>query len=78
MNFLLLSILFTSIKGYNFVIFLNEKIKRINNTDLFSQPHLLIFKKGVNINEQHCVCVYVYINICIYIYIYIYNVIGCI
>ncbi len=33
---------------------LSEKIKRINNADLFSQLPLLIFIKGANISGGHC------------------------
>ncbi len=41
-----------------------KKIKRINNTGLFSEPSLIIFTKGTN-NSDH-VCIY----LSIYIYIY--------
>ncbi len=37
-----------------FCEFLEWKIKRINNADLFSQPPLLIFTKGANISGGHC------------------------
>ncbi len=37
-----------------FCEFLEWKIKRINNADLFSQPPLLIFIKGANISGGHC------------------------
>ncbi len=43
--------------GWNFVIFFEWKIKRINNADLFSQPPLLIFTKGANISGGHCISV---------------------
>ncbi len=46
---------FTSMIGWNFVIFFEWKIKRINNADLFSQPPLLIFTKGANISGGHCI-----------------------
>ncbi len=38
-----------------FCEFFEGKIKRINNADLFSQPPLLIFIKGANISEGHCI-----------------------
>ncbi len=37
-----------------FCEFIEWKIKRINNADLFSQPPLLIFIKGANISGGHC------------------------
>ncbi len=37
-----------------FCEFLEGKIKRINNADLFSQLPLLIFIKGANISGGHC------------------------
>ncbi len=37
-----------------FCKFFEGKIKRINNSDLFSQPPLLIFIKGANISGGHC------------------------
>ncbi len=39
---------------FEFCEFFEWKIKQINDADLFSQPSLLIFTKGVNISEQHC------------------------
>ncbi len=38
-----------------FCEFIEWKIKRINNADLFSQPPLLIFIKGANISGGHCI-----------------------
>ncbi len=38
--------------------FIEWKIKRINNADLFSQPPLLIFIKGANISGGHCTLLY--------------------
>ncbi len=38
-----------------FCEFIEGKIKRINNADLFSQPPLLIFIKGANISGGHCI-----------------------
>ncbi len=38
-----------------FCEFLEWKIKRINNADLFSQTPLLIFIKGANISGGHCI-----------------------
>ncbi len=38
-----------------FCEFFEWKIKRINNAHLFSQPPLLIFIKGANISEGHCI-----------------------
>ncbi len=46
-----------------FCEFFEWKIKRINNADLFSQPPLLIFTKGANINGGHCIYVSVLFNI---------------
>ncbi len=37
--------------------FFEWKIKKINDTDLFSQPPMLIFTKGANISGRHCMCV---------------------
>ncbi len=41
-----------SLECYEFV---EWKIKRINNADLFSQPPLLIFIKGAIISGGHCI-----------------------
>ncbi len=38
-----------------FCEFIEWKIKRINNADLFSQPPLLIFIKGAHISGGHCI-----------------------
>ncbi len=40
--------------------FIEWKIKRINNADLFSQPPLLIFIKGANIRGGHCIASHFY------------------
>ncbi len=53
-----------------FCEFIEWKIKRINNADLFSQLPLLIFIKGANISGGHCIYIY------IYIYIYTHNFVG--
>ncbi len=44
-----------------FCEFIEWKIKRINNADLFSQPPLLIFIKGANISGGHCIGPHSYI-----------------
>ncbi len=41
-----------------FCEFIEWKIKRINDADLFSQPPLLIFIKGANISGGHCMYVF--------------------
>ncbi len=46
-------------KGKFFCELFEWKIKKINNEDLFSQPPLLIFTKGVNISGGHCTYTYV-------------------
>ncbi len=57
-----------------FCEFIEWKIKRINNADLFSQPPLLIFIKGANISGGHCTWKYMEIfskyilYVCIFIY----------
>ncbi len=43
-----------------FCEFIEWKIKRINNADLFSQPPLLIFIKGANISGGHCKFLIIY------------------
>ncbi len=43
-----------------FCEFIEWKIKRINNADLFSQPPLLIFIKGANISGGHCIASHFY------------------
>ncbi len=42
-----------------FCEFIEWKIKRINNADLFSQPTLLIFIKGANISGGHCIYIFI-------------------
>ncbi len=42
------------------------KIKRINNTDLFSQPPLIIFSKGMNNFEHNCIYVHTHTHIYYY------------
>ncbi len=56
--------------------FFKQKIKRINNADLFPQPSLIIFTKGTNnscvqfmFNSPH-VYVYMYTHMHVYTYIY--------
>ncbi len=48
-----------------FCEFIEWKIKRINNADLFSQPPLLIFIKGANISGGHCIYIYVCVCVCV-------------
>ncbi len=58
----------------DFLDFFKQKIKRINNADLFPQPSLIIFTKGTNNSDHACICIHIcmYIHMCICIYIYIY------
>ncbi len=61
---------------YKFCEFFEWKIKTINNGDLFSQPHLIIFTKGANISGGHCIYIYIYIYIYAFTkqkYVEIYN-----
>lgn len=37
-----------------FCEFFQQKFKRLNNVDKFSQPSLLIFSKGANFSKGHC------------------------
>ncbi len=57
-----------------FCEFIEWKIKRINNADLFSQPPLLIFIKGANISGGHCsdrAVALILINLCFMSHFYL-------
>ncbi len=56
----------------DFLDFFKQKIKRINNADLFPQPSLIIFTKGTNNSDHMCMCICIHICMYIHIYIYIY------
>ncbi len=55
--------LLLSNERFDFCDFFKLKIKRINNTDLFSQPSLIIFTKGADIFGNKLVYILVQLRI---------------